>query len=438
MGDKGRTTRRWRLVLSLSFGLAAGGCTTDQLNPFHKDDPPPTATTQQSVVLRPDGLAAAPASLADSDPDLQAAKEVFRAGQYAKAEPLFHTIAESGKSDAWYHLVWHDTKPERNIAVAEEARFFEAECLRMQGHYPKAADTYIRLLNDFGSGLHREQAVEHLFNIANYWLEDTRKEMEESKEKAAGKRWFVAPHFVNFDRSKPLLDEEGRAVEALEHVRYSDIRGPHADQALFMIGTVKFFNEDYREADYQFTQIVENHKTSPLYSRAAEMAVISKNLATGGSDYDGRKCAEAREMVPIALASYQKIEQQDPKLAQEREEFLRRQLAGITMQQAEKDFKMAEFYQRTKRPESAFFLFEVVRRRYPGTKYADLATERMHEIRAKVERENGPRLSVPEAAPLQPDSALFYQQVPGAPQQPAAGEPNAFGAPRPLPPSVQR
>jgi TolA-binding protein len=439
-GDKGRTARRWRSALwSLSLGLVAGGCTTDQLNPFHKDDPPPPATAQQSVVLRPDGLAAAPASLADADPDLQAAKEVFRRGELAKAEPLFHRIAESGKSDAFFNFWSHHDKNERNIAVAEEARFYEAECLRLQGHYPKASDTYIRLLNDFGSGLHREQAVAHLFNIADYWLEDTRKEMEEAKEKAAGKRWFVAPHFVHVDRSKPFLDEEGRAIEALEHVRYSDIRGPYADKALFMMGTVKFFNEDYREADYQFTQIVENHKESPLYSRAAEMAVIAKNLSTGGSDYDGRKCAEAREMVPIALASYQKTEQQDPKVSHEREEFLRRQLAGITMQQAEKDYKMAEFYLRTKRPESAFFLFEVVRRRYPGTKYAEMATEKMYQIREKVEHENGTKLSVPEAAPLQPDAALFYQQVPGAPpqQQPAA-EPNAFGSPRPLPPSIQR
>jgi outer membrane protein assembly factor BamD (BamD/ComL family) len=308
----------------------------------------------------------------------------------------------------------------------------------MQGNYPKAADTYIRMLNDFGSGLHREQAVTHLFNIANYWLEDTRKEMEETRDKAAGKRWYVAPHFVNFDRSKPFLDEEGRAIEALEHVRYNDIDGPYADKALFMIGTVKFFNEDYREADYQFTQLVERHKNSPLYPRAAEMAVIAKNLSTGGSDYDGRKCAEAREMVPIALAGYKQVEQQDPKLAGEREEFLRRQLAGITMQQAEKDYKLAEFYMRRRQPESAYFLFEVVRRRYPGTKYADLATEQMHKIREKVEREGGAKLSVPEAAPLQPDSALFYQQVPGAPQQPTAPEPNAFGQPRPLPPTMQR
>jgi TolA-binding protein len=416
----GRRTKPGRLALwTLSLGLAAGGCTWDQLNPFAKDDLPKAA--QESVVLRPDGLGPASLNAAESNPDLIAAKEVVRQGDYAHAEKLFHKIAEKAKDEP---------------VIAEDARFNEAECLRMQGRYPKAADTYIRMLNDFGGrGLHREQAVEQLFNIANYWLEDTRKEMEAAKERADGKHWFsgfTGQNFVHWDKSKPFFDEEGRAIEALEHVRYNDIDGPYADKALFMIGTVKFFNEDYREADYQFTQIVERHKNSPLYPRAAEMAIIAKNLSTGGSDYDGRKCAEARDMVPVALVSYKAMESKDPQLAHEKEEFIRRQVAGITLQQAEKDYKTAEFYLRTKRPESAFFLFEIVRRRYPGTKYADMATERMHEIRAKVEKENGTKLPVPEAAPLKPDAEQFYQQVPGAP------EPNAFDQPRPLPPAMQR
>jgi len=443
----------WRLVLGpLSFVLAAGGCTWDQLNPFHKDDPPPPAATQDTVVLRPDGLGQGAANPADTDPDLLAAKEVFRRGDYAKAEPLFHRIAETVKGSGGGFLEWFTGpsedkekgtgKKERSIAVGEEARFYEGECLYMQSLYPKAEDAYRKLLDEYGSGAHRNQAVQRLFDIANYWLEDTREEMKEAKEKREGKRWYVGWRFVHpTDKTKPFLDEEGRAIEALSHVRYNQINGKLAENALFMIGTVKFYEEDYREADYQFTQLVEKYPDSPLYNRAAEMAIISKNLSTGGSDYDGRKCAEARTMVPIALASYQKVEQTDPKLAQEREEFLRRQLAGITMQQAEKDFKTAQFYQRTHRPESAFFLYEVVRRRYPGTKYADMATEEMHRIREKVAGENGPKLAVPEASPLQPDAALFYQHVPGAPpaatQQPAEG-PNAFGQPLPLPPNLQR
>src|SRR5262249_38724961 len=153
---QGRKTKRWRIVLcTMSFGLAAGGCAWDQLNPFAVKGDAPPAQAQNSVVLRPDGLADAKASPADTDPDLLAAKELFRRRDYAKAEPLFHAIAEGGQGPWWkLHPFSSDDaedkkKKERSVVVAEEARFYEAECLYMQNVYPKAADVYIRMLNDF-------------------------------------------------------------------------------------------------------------------------------------------------------------------------------------------------------------------------------------------------------------------------------------------------
>ena len=110
------------------------------------------------------------------------------------------------------------------------------------------------------------------------------------------------------------------------------------------------------------------------------MAIVSKNLSTGGSDYDGRKCAEARQMVDVALRNY-------PDLAAQKGEQLERILYGINMQQADKDYKIAEFYRRTGHPASAYFYYEIVRRRYPGTTWADKATARLHELRDAVEVE---------------------------------------------------
>ena len=105
-----------------------------------------------------------------------------------------------------------------------------------------------------------------MFEIANFWLDDTRKEMKEYKEKKEGKRWFVlARAVVHFEKTKPLLDEEGRAVEKLEQVNLNCIgtngqlaeRGPvHARQS------IKFYREDYREADHYFSQLVELHPNS--------------------------------------------------------------------------------------------------------------------------------------------------------------------------------
>lgn len=300
---------------------------------------------------------------------LAGARELFRRGDYKTAESIFHRLYRNQKNP---------------LPVLEEARYYEAECLRLQGHYPKAADTYVDLLNKFDRTQYKEQALQHMYDIANYWLDDTRKQMTQEREKTDGKRWFVEPAFVSLERSKPFMDREGRAIEKLEQVRFHDINGPLADKALFLCGCVKFFRKDFAEADYYFSQIHERHPNSELASQSVELAIISKHLSTGGADYDGRKVAEARMLVHSAFSNY-------PELA-EKKDFLTRQLVGITMQQAEKDFKVAEFYERTKHPSSAYFYYELVRRRFPGTPYAEESKIRMASLREKH----------PEGAPAEP------------------------------------
>src|SRR5262249_1520074 len=157
--------------------------------------------------------------------DLAGSHELYRRGDYETAEKVFHAIADNTKNPP---------------VMAEEARYYEAECLRRRESYPKACDTYHKMLLDFPSGAFREQAVQRMFDIANYWLEDTRKEMEAYEDKKAGKRWLVVTPVVHFEKAKPFLDQEGRALEALEHVRNNDT-GPLAERALFLAGTVKFW-----------------------------------------------------------------------------------------------------------------------------------------------------------------------------------------------------
>lgn len=389
----GWLTRR-TLLLPVGFYLTAvSGCSWD-LWGLVRPTPLPEGPSE-AFVLRGDQLEPKKTSPnAAWSADLAAAHEYYRRGDYGKAEKLFRRLADNQKNPPH---------------VAEEARYYEAECVRRQGRLPKAADLYARMLNDFPAGQYREQAVQHMFDIANYWLDDTRAEMEEAKK---GNKWYGWKHLVHLEKSKPLLDEEGRALEKLEQVRYNDMTGPLADKALFLCGMVKFFREDYKEADHYFTQLVEMHANSPLAPQALELAIIAKHLSTGGADYDGRKVAEARQLVDTALRSY-------PELASQKAEFLHRQIVGITLQQAEKDYKIAEFYRRTGHPQSAYFYYEIVRRRYPGTKYFDLATQRMHEIRAEAEKAG-------DSPPVPP---------PGAPIGKTRA-PETTPPPRPLPPEM--
>jgi outer membrane protein assembly factor BamD (BamD/ComL family) len=238
-------------------------------------------------------------------------------------------------------------------------------------------------LGKFPNSTYREQSVQHLFDIANYWLDDTRQAMKEDKERREGKRWIVMPRFVSFEKDKPLLDREGRAIEALEKVRLHDINGPLADEALFMCGIVKMYDENYREAVHYFSQIHQRHPDSKRAPQSIKLAVFCSHMSTGGADYDGRKAAEARKLIQVALASYPELAH-DPQTR----DWLMNQSKSIDLQQAEKDYQMAEFYRRTGHPGSAYFYYELVQKRYKDTKYAKMARERWEEMRGEIERKN--------------------------------------------------
>jgi outer membrane protein assembly factor BamD (BamD/ComL family) len=294
--------------------------------------------------------------------DLAAAHELFRAEKYAEAQGKYQKIADNAANPP---------------TLAEEARFFEAESLRCQRYYPKACDTFNKMLTDFPSGQYREQACKRMFEIANYWLDDTRAEMLAAEEQKQGKRWFVLPVTWHFDRTKPTVDEEGRAIQALEHVYYNELTTPLSAQALFLLGRVHYYRGNYRDADHYFTLLAEQHKDHPLAPEAIEMAILAKHLGVGGPDYDGRKSTEALSLVQRARMNY-------PQMASEKGEFLDRQMIAITIQQAEKDWRTAEFYERTGHPGSAYFYYELIRRRYPNTKYGERAGVKMTELREQA------------------------------------------------------
>jgi hypothetical protein len=86
------------------------------------------------------------------------------------------------------------------------------------------------------------------------------------------------------------------------------------------------------------------------------------------------------------------------------------------MQQAEKDFKIAEFYRRTGHAGSAYFYYEIVRRRYPGTPFFDKATERMYELKAEQEAGKGKPATLllpPKPAQDQTPPGTVFPAVPG-------------------------
>jgi outer membrane protein assembly factor BamD (BamD/ComL family) len=359
--------RLTRMLGFCCFLLALGGCTTwspttawdSMTKPSAQLPPPPQETVYRAGhwdakdALTPGTLTA----------DLASTKVLFEQGQYADAEKWFRWLGNKAEKD-------------KNLEVFEECLFYEAESLFAQGYYPKARDTYAKLIKTFPTTRYRKDAIARQNHIAEFWLEDTRKEMQEWEEVREGKRWVVWPKIMNFEREKPTFDQENHALKTCEAVFTQDPSGPLAPQALFRAGGINFYRERYSDADLDYSLLVEQYPRSSLAPAAMELAIQAKIQQVGGPDYDGRKLTEARQMVDKAVRSFPELN--------EKKEFLERTLHSINEQQAQKDFNVAEFYRKTRHPGAAHFYYELVRLRYPGTKWEQQATERLTEIRQEA------------------------------------------------------
>jgi outer membrane protein assembly factor BamD (BamD/ComL family) len=301
--------------------------------------------------------------------DLAAAHELFRQQDYSKAGDKFHRISENTANSA---------------AVAEEALYYEGECMRLRGKLTAAESIYKKQLHEFASGAFKQQGCQRLYDIAVEWLKDTDREMTEYKE---GKNAWIIPASlrINLDSSRPTFDAETRAIQALEVVHYSDITGPLADKALFLAGYVKFYREDYHEADHFFTALLQYHKDSKLAPQACELAIVCKTLAAGSVDNDGRKLAEARQMIDMAMKAYPELMKDEAGRKK-----MMDHLYAITAAQAEKDLNRAAFWERTKHYGSAYYIYQLVERRFPNTIYATQAAERIEKLKPEMEKAKNP------------------------------------------------
>jgi tetratricopeptide (TPR) repeat protein len=297
------------------------------------------------------------------------AEELYNSGDYRAAQDVFADLADNTYNP---------------VLLAEKARYLEAECLRKRRHFTDAVATYNRQLMDFPAGAYRERACNGLFEVAFHeWLEkDTLAEIE-AEQAGTLRPWWQRVRMPDpFDPTRPVFDVETEALKALENVHVHDLGGPNADRALFWCGYVHFYRGRFEDADHFLSQLVEMHKDSRYRPAALELAIAAKNNSTGGAVYDSQKASEALQLIHHVEATSLDHKSQDKRV------MLTRQKMAVRVQLAEKDFRMAEYYERKGHPASAYFYYELVCRRYPGTKFSDLAKARiaaLEQVRQRTE-----------------------------------------------------
>jgi hypothetical protein len=231
------------------------------------------------------------------------ARDLFRRGKYEEAAKRFHQFENELKYP---------------VAVSQECFFVEAECYRLLKEYPRAADVYSELLKRFSETLYREQVLQHLFEIANYWLEDTRTEMKAARDAGEGRRPPLELRLPQRDKSKPTFGQERKALAILGLVRAADTNGPLADRCLFTQAAVKFFRNEYAVAGHLYEELADGYPRSALAYPALKYALLAKLHARGALD----RGAEVRKLVERARREY-------PAEAAADAEFFERQLKQV-------------------------------------------------------------------------------------------------------------
>lgn len=328
------------------------------------------------------------------------AEKLFREEKYAKAASAFKVIERSYKG----------------TIIEEDAIFMRAESEFHANRLPKAQDLYARLLTKFPTTRHLPSAIQRTYDIAYYWLEDTRLKTQGKPPKHSA--FTNAVNF--FDRSRPVLDTPGRAIEAIETIQTHDPFGPLTDDAVMMAGAAKFIKGDYESAATYYEQVSTDQPKSEHATRALVLASQSYWRSYDGPQYDGQHLNNCERMTKAALA-------RGADLDGEQRDKLERDLRNIRLEEAKREFQTAVDYRRMRRRGAAKYHFESTIEDYADTDWAKRAESELvalekYEAQQKLpfgERMIARYLNRP-ATPNEEASAAIAET---APARPAAAEP---------------
>jgi outer membrane protein assembly factor BamD (BamD/ComL family) len=349
--------------------------------------------------------------------EFEAAHKLYENQKYPEARKAFHAIVKKYKK--------------KKEPIVNDALFFRAECDFQLGRLADAQDGYDELLKNDQSTKYLEQAVRRLYAIGRYWLnmgkpaseiemasftdESGEERLKELPDANLPYQFPLTPNFT--DKTRPLFDTQGRALQALKSVHLHDVSGPLADDALMTLATYHLRKKDYREADQDFKTIREQCPKSEFVPAAYVLGAHASLMSYQGARYDGKQLEEARKLTEAAVRLY-------PNLPQRAK--LERDLKRISAEAAERDWARVEYYQKRGENKAVAVHCETIIERYPDSPRAAEA----REVLLKLGKENAANILKTPLFPKEPSRPVESEAPYDEPEEPARvrvsdGEPKA-------------
>ena len=334
---------------------------------------------------------------ADARRRFAAAKSAAERGEHAAAAGEFKRLARR----------YPDTE------IEQDCLFLHAESLYAQDRLAPAQDAYDTLLDRYPGTRHIDVVSKRQFETARRWLgfpEVVRKSDVRPVSYAAAdltpaptpakkepERPFdlsyavpLVPNFV--DKSRPLFDTKGRAMQALKSVWMNDPTGQYADDALMLTASHHLRRGDNMEADRVYEILRKEYPESPYLEDAYVLGSHARAVVWQGAQYDDAALEESRALKESTLRLFP----DSPQRTQIREE-----LAKMGEAAAERDWALVTLYRKKGKDAAVAIYCQKMLTDHPGSKYAAEA-RRLYDVLPASAKAHLPPLGAAPAAAADP------------------------------------
>ena len=336
--------------------------------------------------------------------EYDAAQRLFDAGEFHAAENSFQALARqrerAGKtwSDKWKSLFESEKQAAKGLfgsygdPIEEDALFMVAECQFAQKKYSWAQDSYGALLEKYPSTRHLDDVTRRLFFVAQVWLgvppsspgtsdvqlvdhTDSGAPAPALAPVGGPSSWPIVPNL--FDRTRPVFDTHGRAIQALESIWRHDATGPLADDALMLQATYYQRKGDNVEAARLYKLVREQYPESSHFKNAFLLGSHVTLASYEGPEYEGGPLKESRQLKETSRQLF-------PTLSDEQKRRLDAELKAIQRAEVEREWQNVEFYMQKAQPASVALYCNRILHKYPDSPYAERAWKTLQQIRPKL------------------------------------------------------
>ncbi|MFH1847463.1 MAG: outer membrane protein assembly factor BamD [Candidatus Omnitrophota bacterium] len=258
--------------------------------------------------------------------------------------------------------------------------------------FSRAADEFIRLVESYPdsdlapeaqyyAGRSYEEIGKYLYAFENYQKTLEKYPYTKRMEEILEREYNIANIFQNKETSK-LMEMElslslERAGDIYEKVVENSPFGEYADKSLFEAAGCYRRMLNYKKAIETYERIVNDYPESKLGIEAKYQLAYTRYESSLGPEYD-------QESTDEAIKEFKDISNNTavPSIAKEATTVY----DELTAKKADSEVKIAEFYEKKGKYQSALFYYEGVVSNFAGTPAAEIAQGKVEQLNEKVKK----------------------------------------------------